>query len=134
MHVIKVQSVKSSTLSVYMATFLFYAAVAMTSFMAFVALDVDAVQTQWDKFNHFFSFFVLLLLFDHAYPRVEIYYTKIIALFIYGLLIEAIQYFIPGRQFSLLDILANAIGLLAYLTVRPLFLLLIHTLDFSSNK
>ena len=114
-----------------MATFLFYAAVAMTSFMAFVALDVDAVQTQWDKFNHFFCVFRFIVTFRPRVPESRnLVYTKIIALFIYGLLIEAIQYFIPGRQFSLLDILANAIGLLAYLTVRPLFLLLIHTLDF----
>ena len=77
MQAIKAQTVKLSTLSVYLIRFLFYAAVVTTALMAFVTFDVDAVQAHWDKANHFLAFFFLLLLFDYAHPTVEIYYTKI---------------------------------------------------------
>ncbi len=36
---------------------------------------------------------------------------KMIFLFIFSLLIEILQYFIPSRHFSLLDLMANLTGL-----------------------
>jgi VanZ family protein len=101
--------------------------------MAFTPPDGDG-QGHRDKVVHLFAFFTLLLLFDCAYPLVKIYCTKVFLLLIFGSMIETIQYFIPGREFSLLDILANSIGLIAYLTARPLCIFLIPRLDFSKKR
>ena len=97
--------------------------------MAFTPSDGGG-QGHRDKVVHLLAFFSLLLLFDFAYPLVKIYCTKVNLLLIFGSMIETIQYFIPGREFSLLDILANSIGLIAYLTARPLCIFLIPRLDF----
>jgi VanZ family protein len=43
-----------------------------------------------------------------------------IALAVFGLLIEIIQYFLPWRSFSLLDWLADIIGILTYDVVHRL--------------
>jgi VanZ family protein len=71
--------------------------------------------TNFDKVLHFLGFFVLTILLLITFSRYKLKnkYLKsfIIALGI-GILIEIIQLNIPGREFSLLDILADALGII----------------------
>ena len=69
----------------------------------------------FDKVLHFFGFFILtillLLTFKHYGLNNKYVSVFLIALGI-GILIEAIQLGIPGRDFSLLDILADFLGII----------------------
>lgn len=66
-----------------------------------------------DKLNHVAAFFTLALLIDFAYPFHSLLW-KFNFLFWYGLFIECIQYFLPYREFSLLDLGADLFGLSMY--------------------
>lgn len=69
-----------------------------------------------DKLAHFLLFFVLSLLLIHNRSGSELPVTKFFFLFVvtfaivYGLLLETAQNYIPGRDFSWLDLLADALG------------------------
>jgi len=71
--------------------------------------------SNFDKVLHFFGFLILAILllvtFEHYKLGNKYVSVFIIALGI-GILIEAIQLFIPGREFSLLDILADVLGVI----------------------
>ncbi|MGK0501183.1 MAG: VanZ family protein [Oceanicoccus sp.] len=98
--------------------------------VAFLAITLLALSPQdkviidagWDKANHAVAFFVLLLLLDLSLPNSEIWRRKVLPLLIYGVLIEVLQSLTVGRYSSALDVLANAVGLLLYLPLRPYIL------------
>jgi len=71
----------------------------------------------WDKANHALAYFFLAWLGDRSFPsspggrpRPGIFF----GLFAYGILIEGLQSQIPSREASLLDMVANATGLMLY--------------------
>ena len=59
-------------------------------------------------------FLFLALIADHAFASTGFNWSKVLWLMAYGIAIEILQYFIPGRDFSILDMLADASGLLIY--------------------
>lgn len=67
-----------------------------------------------DKIAHFAVFYLCALLLDFSFPESPFDWKKALPLLIYGLLIEIIQLYISYRHFSLLDLLADAAGLLTY--------------------
>ncbi|MDH4162927.1 MAG: VanZ family protein [Nitrospirota bacterium] len=79
-----------------------------------VAKDIN------DKINHLAAFYTLALLVDFSWPKKDFLGLKAISLLGYGLAIEIAQYFLPQRNFSLLDLGADAVGLLLYLLSAPL--------------
>ena len=95
----------------------FFAVLALVSFLSVVTVPHD-MGTGWDKLNHLYAFLALLLLMDYAYPRFDFWRQKIVLIFAYGLLIECVQYFIPAREFSLLDIFADSLGMAIYIVLR----------------
>ncbi len=80
-----------------------------------------------DKVAHIGAFYVSGLLADFAFPRSYFGFNKILLLLGYGLLIEVVQYFLPYRDASMLDLLADASGLALYaltffILMRPPFI------------
>lgn len=75
-----------------------------------------------DKLLHALVFLFLAAISDHAFSQTRFGLKKIALLLGYGALIEILQHFIPTRDFSLLDLLANGIGLLIYLIIARLLL------------
>lgn len=70
----------------------------------------------WDKLIHFSGFFVLAALATLGWRKGAA--TSIIALLlVYAALTELLQHFIPGRSFSLLDGLADGLGVVAAVVV-----------------
>jgi VanZ family protein len=67
-----------------------------------------------DKVNHLLAFGTLSLLIDWSFPRSRFAAAKIATLVAYGVLIEFIQYFLPTREASSLDLLADCVGIAAY--------------------
>jgi VanZ family protein len=66
-----------------------------------------------DKINHIAAFAVLALLIDIAFPQRNLPW-KVSVLLTYGLAIECAQYFVPSRECSLLDLVADGLGIAAY--------------------
>ena len=67
-----------------------------------------------DKFWHGLCFVYLAFLGDNAFPERSLFQWTFAPLFLYGVLIEIIQFFIPYRSFSLADMVADALGLAVY--------------------
>jgi VanZ family protein len=103
---------------------LFRIALAVTlvviTVLATTQIDYPAVSSLNDKFSHIAAFYVLALLVDFSTPDSRYTLSKAAPLLGYGLLIEVVQYFLPHRTFSLLDLAADAAGLALYGLSLPL--------------
>ena len=82
--------------------------------LAFTPQQYPVLKDISDKANHIFAFYVLALLVDFSFPKDRLGFSKVFALLSYGLLIEVIQYFLPNRTSSLLDLLADGVGIASY--------------------
>jgi len=71
--------------------------------------------SQIDKFNHFIAYGTLMLWFSQLY-REKARYLIVWGLIVLGIAIEFIQP-ITGREFSILDMIANTLGVLLGLFV-----------------
>jgi VanZ family protein len=87
--------------------------------LAVIPLDYPEVAGVNDKFTHVAAFYVLSLLVDFSFPETRLNAPKTLPLLFYGVCIEWIQYYIPYREFSLGDILADAVGITAYAILFP---------------
>jgi len=67
-----------------------------------------------DKVSHILAFVALSFLLDLSFPNRRFDIRKVMALLGFGLLIECLQYFIPYRTCSILDLGADAIGIALY--------------------
>ena len=89
------------------------------TYLATTALEFTVVSSVYEKLNHFVAFLVLALLVDFSFPNSRFNTDKIFSLIAYGFSLEIIQYFLPHRMFSLFDIAADILGLLAYGLLIP---------------
>jgi len=88
---------------------MFYICLIAIEFLATTSVHISVVENMWDKSNHFFAFFVLYVLLSFSYSLCT--KVKVFWLILFAIQIEIVQYFLPNRYFSLLDILADSIGL-----------------------
>jgi len=72
-----------------------------------------------DKLAHFFGYFILMMLLDFAYLSGRHQIFKICLVVSYSVAIEVVQNFIPGREMSLYDGLANMLGVLSFVCLLP---------------
>ncbi|WP_201244674.1 VanZ family protein [Halochromatium salexigens] len=88
--------------------------------VAYLALlpSADPISASWDKANHLLAFTVMAWLADLGWPAKQQAPLRWGLLLGYGLLIEAVQHFLPLRQFSLLDWVADGMGILIYLGLK----------------
>jgi glycopeptide antibiotics resistance protein len=90
---------------------------------AFMWLGTINVAAKTDvQFNdlllHGIGYLIAVISAFIAYPRLNRFWHWLLFLFAYSFLIECIQYFLPWRSFSVLDLLANGSGVIAgYLIV-----------------
>jgi VanZ family protein len=86
----------------------------MVSWQALSPQPAEATQLINDKLGHALVFLFLAFLTDHAFATTPFNWHKALWLMLYGIAIEVLQHYIPGREFSLLDMAADASGLLIY--------------------
>jgi VanZ family protein len=78
-----------------------------------------------DKISHFIAYFVLSLNGLLVWRISNKTFWLISAIISYGLLLEFLQGFVPGRYTSLLDVIANTIGVLFGFIINMIFLKII---------
>jgi VanZ family protein len=88
--------------------------------LATTPLHYPVIKHILDKANHLAAFYVLALLVDFSFPKTSFGAAKSGALLIYGILIEVIQSFLPHRMASVLDVVADALGIACYALSIPL--------------
>ncbi|MDX1451438.1 MAG: VanZ family protein [Oleiphilaceae bacterium] len=94
----------------------FYIAVIGGCYLAFGPANVG-LQAHWnDKLQHFVGFVVMAILAHLAHPKAS-YLAIFTGLALFGLAIECVQAYLPHRQFSWWDWLADVLGVLLYLSV-----------------
>ncbi|MGV6827731.1 MAG: VanZ family protein [bacterium] len=89
-------------------------AVLLTTILAITPQPEMIVEDFNDKLGHIIAFVLLAFLTDGAWPGKQLYWQKGLGLFGYGVLLECLQYFVPTRFFSLLDMVANGTGIMLY--------------------
>ncbi|MBI5451392.1 MAG: VanZ family protein [Gammaproteobacteria bacterium] len=89
--------------------------------LAVLPLQHTPVEHINDKLLHTLAFVVLAGLADFSLPRSGLYWRMALGLVGYGLLLECLQYFLPYRSFSLLDLLADGAGVIGYRLLVPLW-------------
>lgn len=94
-------------------------ALAGISFLATTSRQFPVVEDVNDKIAHVAAFYALGLLADFSWPATGFRPVKILSLLGYGLAIEAVQYNLPYRSFSVLDLAADAAGLLLFAASVP---------------
>ena len=76
---------------------------------------------KYDKINHFLAYAILSLNFGFISTKIRSYFIGIPFLIAYGLLIEFFQGFVPGRDPSFYDALANSLGVFSGFFIFRLF-------------
>lgn len=89
-------------------------------FLATTSQEIKPVQNSWDKANHFIAFLTLYVALSLGYVNLKTQ-TKVLLLLAFGLQIEIVQAFLPYREFSLLDIFADAVGIVLGVMAVNLF-------------
>jgi len=90
--------------------YLFYICIIAIEYLATTTKEIEVVQNSWDKANHFIAFMVLFMLLSFGYRHLNLI-KKVMLLSLFAVQIEIVQYFIPCRSFSLLDIFADMVGI-----------------------
>lgn len=104
-------NLNSSRARVTLFRILLTAAVSGILFLATIPLACSIVCDINDKLNHVAAFFVLAFLADYSFPETKNRWALIFSLLGYGISIEVIQFFLPWRMFSVLDVAADALGI-----------------------
>jgi len=96
----------------------FFICIIAIEYLATTTREISVVTNSWDKANHFVAFMVLYILLSLGYKHLSLI-KKILILLAFAVQIEVVQYFIPGREFSLLDIFADMVGMgIGYIMMR----------------
>ena len=110
----RINAVKYSVFAFLLALMLLGVTVATT--------PMQGVQIN-DKFIHIVVFFGFAFIIDLVTSREPFWVWKGLPLIVYGFGIEVLQYFSPGRSFSLFDGLADGVGVLLYWLAKQLLYL-----------
>ena len=100
---------------------LFLICVVAIEYLATTTLEIKPIQNSWDKANHFIAFLTLYVTLSLGYLKLEVF-KKALILLAFGIQIEVVQYFLPNREFSLLDVLADGVGIvMGIIVIRGLW-------------
>ncbi len=96
-------------LSKISAAFFFIFLIAI-EYLALAPAQIKLIENSWDKANHFIAFAALYVTLHFGFYRLNLG-AKVAILLAYGIQIEIMQSFVPNRYFSMLDIVADGIGI-----------------------
>ncbi len=109
----------------------FAALILIVSWLAFTPNPPPQIDLGWDKANHASAFATLLISASWAWPLRRRWAP--LGLLAYGVFIEIVQSFIPGRDGDWHDVVADAVGLLVGLLLLAILTKLLH-LHFTESS
>lgn len=101
------------TLITHVAKILLLVMVAIELYFSLRTFDAVVAIAHYDKLLHFAIHAANAMVAAMAFPAVRVYIVALLLLFLLGPLIEMLQHFVPGRDASALDQVANTAGLLS---------------------
>ena len=99
---------------------MFYICLVSIEYLATTTQEIKPLEHTWDKANHFIAFMTLYVLLSLAYRHLSVV-MKIALLLAFGMQIEIVQSFIPGRDFSGFDVVADSVGITIGIVVYYLY-------------
>ena len=90
----------------------FYLLLLIYTWLGVAPTDSMYIASYNDKLMHFTGYIILMNSCLYAYGTRPGKANMFFGLLLYSFMIEVIQYFLPYREFSLLDLLANGLGLI----------------------
>lgn len=93
---------------------LLFLVLTLVTWQALSPSPIEQSQIINDKLAHMLVFFTLAAITDHAFASTTFTLKKASMLMLYGIAIECIQHYVPGRDFSLLDMLADGMGIFCF--------------------
>ncbi len=103
------------------------------TYMALTPVPDLLQQSVNDKLGHILAFVLLAFLTHASWPGKIFGWRHGLPLLMYGIALECLQYFVPGRYFSFLDMFADAAGIVAYLLISRLYSRKPSSLDRTSS-
>lgn len=100
---------------------LFWLTLGIITILASIPVQNDLSQPfeHTDKVKHFAAFFVMAGLYAHSFKTGP--FAMFFYLFLFGVLIEGVQYFLPYRSADVYDLVADAAGIVGYLALMRTF-------------
>lgn len=97
-------------------------AVSLAAIMVLATSDrpIPLIDEINDKLKHVAAFVALAMMADYSFPASRFGPGKALAVMGYGVLIEVVQHFLPHREASGLDLVADGFGIAAYALSIPL--------------
>jgi VanZ family protein len=92
----------------------------VVAFYSLTPVDEEFISI-WDKLLHFGCYGLFALIAWWTATRAKTFYLLCTVVIAYSALMEVGQSFVPGRMMSGLDIVANALGVLAVLVIFILY-------------
>jgi VanZ family protein len=99
---------------------MFVAYGVVVAFYSLTPVDEGFINV-WDKLLHFACYGLFALIAWWTATRAKTFYLLCTVVIAYSALMEVGQSFVPGRMMSGLDIVANALGVLAVLAIFILY-------------
>ena len=94
---------------------LFFATAIIVFILAIISSDHITIDSHYaDKLKHIFAFVTLSLLLNRSSSNIENRLRNMGALLLFGIFIEFVQYFLPNRDASIEDVIADFIGILLF--------------------
>jgi VanZ family protein len=96
----------------------------LTTYATYLSLTPnpgDVFASVWDKFLHVICWLGLCLSLRIAVTQTRYFPAAALGLFAYSILIEIVQHTLPPREFSVADIVANAVGIISGLAVAATY-------------
>lgn len=91
----------------------------IATYLLLTPLSGEVFETANDKALHIIGWMGLTLSLRIAWPTPRFHYWAPCAVFLYSILLETLQHFVPERHFSVLDLVANGVGVfLGYVVAR----------------
>jgi VanZ family protein len=83
------------------------------TYLSLVPQPGAVFESVWDKLLHVICWFVLTLSLRVAWPTARFPVWAALGLFLYSVLVETVQHFVPERDFNPYDLVGNGVGIVA---------------------
>lgn len=94
--------------------------IIIITWMAITPIPEGLQSSVNDKVGHLLAFLYLSFMTHASWSKDTFSWRLRLPLIGYGIFLEVAQYFVPERQFSVADIVADAAGVYLYLLLLPL--------------